>query len=271
MNQGLRNTTCAFQPISEKLRNEILTKSNLLSTLDPKQKQLIESEKEPSENELAGLLASTKNAENWLEICFLLEKTKKKAHETAWISGLEKYQHSQVYIENLGYFFYQKNRFHKALEYLTRLLQQSNSFFARILAIGSAYAVGQYSMVLDLYNQLDKTDKIKLHEDLIVKIATASLEEKQYELATNLFEQVRTRNKLPSLPGLKEQMKKKFNGEKGLEKWFMEISPKTGSKETRKTLTLEECITYSSALMLQGKHKEAETFLIELKKERFNK
>lgn len=223
------------------------------------------------DSDIPALLQHAKKAEEWLEICFLAEQngaSEQEAIENLWVAGLEKFSGSSAYLESLGHFFYQKGKFHKSLNYLAKTQTKKKSFFIITLSIAAAYAVTQYHLVIDYYNELSTADRKKLNDDMIMKVATAALNRKDYTLSQNLFTYIRERNEASPLPTLEEAMIERFGSMSKMKKWVEETSHKASSSE-RDKLSLTECITYATALIHLNQFDQALKHIETVKTERF--
>jgi tetratricopeptide (TPR) repeat protein len=222
------------------------------------------------DSQIDELLRISNKSEDWLEICFYAEQNSGIDHERLWVGGLEKFNSSALYLENLGYFYYQKGKYHKALEYLSKSHVFEKSFFALTLAMAASYAVTQYHLVLDYYNKLSSRDRSKLNDDLLFKVATSAQYEQNYALALEIFESIHKQNKVSKLPTLQETLYTKFGGSKKMENWFDQMSSRIDQMEHRAKLSMDDLITYASVLMHENKFDKALRHLENVKKERFN-
>lgn len=220
--------------------------------------------------QISALISHAAKAEEWLDICFQAERSMgQKPLEQLWVSGLEKFSNAVLYLENLGYFYFQKGNYHKALEYLARSHSIEKSFFAVTVAIASAYAVTQYHLVLDYFDMLSTGEKKKLDDTMLTKVATAALHQEKYQLSADLFTIIRAKNKVPELPSLEENLKNKFGSPKNLESWVGEMKKKSGQENCHHDISLTDWITFASALIHKREYDEALRHMETLKKERF--
>ena len=258
-----------FEPEREKFKNSLLEKNGIA------QKLFSQASKTADRNNLqnsliAELLKLSSKPEDWLEICFYSEQNNKLDNESLWLAGLEKFNGSALYLENLGYFYFQKAMYHKALDYLAKSQASEKSFFALSLAMAAAYAITQYHLVIDYFSRLSATDRKKLNEDLLLKVATSALHQNQFDLSIEIFESIREKNKIQPLPDIKDHLIDKFGSEEKLTQWSTIVDKQLKQKDQRSSLSMEECITYASILMYQDKYKAALDHLLTIKKERFS-
>ncbi|MDH4200583.1 MAG: hypothetical protein OEV66_09410 [Spirochaetia bacterium] len=258
-----------FEPEIEKLKNSLLKQNGRV------QKIFAKANKDTAPMDLQNsliqeLLKLAKKPEDWLEICFFSEQNNKVDHENLWLAGLEKFNGSALYLENLGYFYFQKTMYHKALDYLSRSHALEKSFFALSLAIASAYAITQYHLVMEYFSILSMSDKKKLNEDLLMKVATSALHQNQFDLSIEIFESIRKKNKIQPLPGIQDHLIKKFGSSDKIMQWSNSMDNQVQNKKNRSTLSMEECITYASILIYQDKYQSALEHLLTIKEERFS-
>ncbi len=274
MEQNVNLTQSFFSPHVEKTKQMIKKAvgasgvSESSKNLPPELRLLAEGQIKPAY--LEALLQHASRPEEWLDICYQAEPNAPvKELEQLWLSGLEKFSNSVLYLENLGYFYYKKGKYHKALEYLAKSHTNERSFFALTVAIAAAYAVTQYHLVLDYYGMLSTPEKNKLDEDMLTRVATAALHQGAYELSADLFTLIRTKNKAPELPTLEKSLKDKFGSMKKMENWVGEIEKKCQSKKDRQDISLNDWITFASVLIHNRQYKEALTQMETVKKELF--
>ncbi|MDH4263356.1 MAG: hypothetical protein OEV78_09965 [Spirochaetia bacterium] len=260
-----------FEPFKEEFKNRLFKNNGIVQTLNGKIKGIQSSNHDLKDTEIDELLRASNKPEDWLEICFYSEQNSKLNHEKLWLVGLTKFNSSALYLENLGYFYYKKGKYHKALDYLSKSHALEKSFFALTLAIAASYAVTHYHLVVDYFHKLNAKERLKLTDDLLFKVATAAQYEQQYDFALEIFELVHKKNNYAQLPTLKESLLAKFGGDSKMKNWFNQIQTKINDIEFRKKLTLEEMITYANVLMHENKFDKALEHLECVRKERFNK
>ena len=267
----MRDEGAFFAPHIKQVKDRVI-QNRVIEALPAKLRNAIESGGTIKDSDVPLLLQHASEAEEWLEICFLAEQSGTKPEEmieNLWVAGLEKFSGSSAYLESLGYFFYQKGIFHKSLNYLSKANALGKSFFALTLSMVAAYAVTQYHLVIDYYNALSKNDREKLDEDIIMKVATAALHRKDYQLSQNLFTYIREKNEAPPLPSLEETMMERFGSMSKLKNWVNEMAQKTKAPGQKEELSLTDCITYASALMHLNQFDQALEHMEAVKNERF--
>jgi tetratricopeptide (TPR) repeat protein len=258
-----------FEPFKDEFKNRLFKNNGIVQTLNDKIKAISSSTSDLPDDKVDELLRLSNKPEDWLEICFYSEQNSDLNHEKLWVEGLAKFNSSALYLENLGYFYYQKGKFHKALDYLSKSHALEKSFFALTLAIAASYAVTQYHLVLDYFEKLNAKDRLKLDDNLLFKVATSAQYEKKYDLALQIFKSVQKKNKIEQLPSLQEALLVKFGGVKKMKSWFEQMNEKINDAELRAKLTLDELITYASVLIHENKFDKALRHLESVKKERF--
>jgi len=258
-----------FEPFKEEFKSKLFKHNRIIQTLNEKIKGLNLAGNDLQESQIEQLLTLSHKPEDWLEICFYSEQNPAINHERLWIGGLEKFNTSALYLENLGYFYYQNGKFHKSLEYLAKSHALEKSFFALSLAIAASYSLTQYHLVLDYYAKLSQKDRQKLNDDLLFKVATAAQHEQQFSLALTIFNEVHQKNKAPALPSLQESLFAKFGGSKKMENWVERVNASMNDAENRAKLSLDELITYAAVLMYENKFDKALKHLESIKKERY--
>ena len=178
-----------FAPYTDQLRNTLLKKNKTSAKLADKLRGKVVSGSKLQSSEIDSIVKQCNQPEDLLEICFLMEKSADpEMVEKLWLAGLEKFNSSALYLENLGYHYYQQNKYHKSLSYLSKAHTINKSFFAITLSIASAYSVAQYHMVWDYFSMLSKKEQSRLDDDMISKVAASGLHQQLYEEAGKLFE-----------------------------------------------------------------------------------
>lgn len=259
-----------FEPIRDKLQNQLFNNNGITQKISDKLKSMHLVNGDIPDTHIDELLKISHKPEDWLEICFYTEQNAGINHERLWLGGLEKFNSSGLYLENLGYFYYQKGKYHKALDYLSKSHAFDKSFFALTVAIAAAYAVTQYHLVLDYYLKLGKKEHSNLNDDLLFKIATSAQYEGNYDLAIQIFEHVKKQNNVQPLPTLHENLLEKFGDTKKMKAWSSDIDTRINNANSRSLLSIEESITFASILIYENKFDTAIKHLETIKSERFN-
>jgi hypothetical protein len=259
-----------FEPIKEAYKEKLFKNNKITENLPGEIKKLLNFKGELKPDDLSNLISFSKKPEDLLEICFYAERNPEINQELLWTSGLEKFNSSAIYLENLGYFFFQKHKYHKSLEYLSKSHAIEKSLFALSLAIAAAYAVTQYHLVIEYYNKIPEKDKVKLNEDLIVKVATSALYLENYDLSMKLFETIQNQKKVKPLPDLKKFLVNKFGSEEKIAAWKNKISETLAATGNHSEISLEEAITYASILIHEDNFNSALEYLLDVKKHKFN-
>ncbi|MDH5716162.1 MAG: hypothetical protein OEZ22_00825 [Spirochaetia bacterium] len=210
-------------------------------------------------------LLKIKKAEDWISLCFEAEVANSKSVEKLWIAGIEKFHGSVIYLENLGFYYYRKKQFHKALQYLKNSLDILKSCNAVKIGVASAYALSQYHLVWDYYNLLNQTEQKKLEDELLNKVAISALHQSQYKEAENIFIYLRNRKKLPELPSLEESLLESFETKEKMNNWMSEMDKQVNNSSLRKKLPVYKMVTYASVLIYRKQYKDALILLTKIK------
>lgn len=211
------------------------------------------------------------HAEDWVSICFTIESQQGVENmESYWQAGLEKFHKSLVYLESIGFYYFRKGKHHKALKYLRKAHEMSHSSLAIKIAIASAYALAQYHLVWDYFQLLNLSEKNSLEDETISKVATSALHQGLFEESKDLFEILGSRNGMEPLPPLEDALLKNFGNQENIEKFHEEISAKSKSMDSRKTVSLQEWIAFASILMHREKYQEAVEILTTVKEESYS-
>ena len=214
------------------------------------------------------LLNKIKKSEEWISLCFETEtKNDFKTVESVWISGLEKFHNSSVYLENLGFFYFRNNKYNKALEYLKSGFDISHSLLGIKVGIASAYALSQYHLVWDYYTLLPENTRIKLEDELLSKVAISALHQSLYKEAENIFLNIQNRYNLPQLPTLEESLLESFGSKPKMDKWMVEMKEYSSNAQKRKTISMGKWVTYASVLIYRKEYKDALDILTKIKNE----
>ncbi|MDH5720109.1 MAG: hypothetical protein OEZ13_05725 [Spirochaetia bacterium] len=215
------------------------------------------------------LLNKIKKPEEWISLCFEAETTETmKNAETVWISGLEKFHNSSLYLENLGFFYFRGKKYNKALEYLKSGFDISHSLLGIKVGIASAYALSQYHLVWDYYALLSENSVRRIEDELLSKVAISALHQSLYQEAENIFLTIRNRHNLPQLPSLEESLLESFGSKTKMQKWIEEMKENSSTPEKRKKYSLGKWVTYASTLIYRKEYREALDILTKIKNEK---
>ncbi|MES0490114.1 MAG: hypothetical protein ABUK01_08990 [Leptospirales bacterium] len=259
-----------FSPFTEQLKSSLLKNNRSSAKLNDSLRTKISKGTKMKPAELNDILAHCKKPEDMLEICFVMEqKADPEEAEKLWITGLEKFNGSPLYLENLGFHYYQRKQYHKSLNYLNKSHAIDKTFFSLCLSIAASYSVAQYHLVWDFFSMLTPEDQKRLDDNMLSKVATSALEQEKYTDASKLFHYLKEKNKVPSLPTLDKSLKGKFKSDSDMKKWIQKTDASMSSKKNRKELTFGDCITYACALMKTNRYEDALSSMLTIKEERF--
>jgi len=208
-------------------------------------------------------------AEEWIAYCFQVEATvdlKEKATitENFWLSGLEKFNHSGLYLENIGYYYYRNKNFIKAKKYLEKAKNIQASSFVFSLGVNTSYKLQEYEMVIEYFKK-GKESNFLFDEDTFYKISDAFLKLNKYEEALVILNTLKKNNNIKDLPKLKETLLKNFSNEKELNIWAEKVSLKYNNIAMKESLEFSELLDFSFYLIEKNKFNEAKKLLFELK------
>jgi len=259
-----------FSPLTEQLRNSLLKNNGSSAKLKQSLRTKISMGTKMNSSEITDIVGHCKKPEDMLEICFVMEqKANPEEAENLWIAGLEKFNTSPLYLENLGFHYFQRKQYHKSLNYLNKSHSIDKTFFSLTLSIAASYSVAQYHLVWDFFSMLSPKDQKRLDDNMLSKVATSALHQGHYSDATKLFDYLKEKNNLPSLPTLDKSLKGKFKSDSDMKKWIQKTDASMSSEKNRNEMTLGDCITYACALMSTNRYEDALSSMLTIKKERF--
>jgi len=222
--------------------------------------------------EILACLQYTSQPEAFLELCFHMEEKgySRENMETMWIAGLEKFSNSSVYLENIGIFYYCNEKYHQALNYLSKTHQIEKSFFSLCLAIVAASLVAQYHLTWDYYTFITPKDRLKLDNEILMKVAGSAMELKKYEEAAEIYALIQKSNNIETLPTLRDSLLARFQNEVKIIQWVENMEETRKNSKLREATSLADTITYASALMYLNKFQEAMEYMQLIKQERYS-
>ncbi len=217
-----------------------------------------------SPEDIENSLREAATAEEWIEACFHLEAVSDtKSLEALWDTGYSRFGGSTVFLEALSYFYYRSKKHHKVLETIQKVLSKSASLLSVKVGISSAYSLAQYNLVWDFFLKLSPSDREKLEDDLLSRTATSAMMLTKYKEAEKILELMRRRLGAPQLPSLEETLLKEFGSHAERKNWMNSVSQKVSKRDELKKVSLNEMVTYASALMFEGAYDTALKTLIQ--------
>lgn len=203
-------------------------------------------------------LADNSTPEEWIEACFELEASSATSGlEHLWEKGLAKFTDSAIFLEAYSHYLYRRKRYHKVLELTQPLLKKSTSLTQLKIGMSSAYALSQFKLAWNMFSSIHSSHQEQLEDDLLSQAATSAMMISLYKEAESVLLILRQRYNAPELPSLEESLLEQFGSHDKRMTWMQSVSQKIGNGESLKKISLSQLVTYASALMFEGKYKEA--------------